>query len=46
MSAEDAAAHVLSTMQSRRFASFFPFRFSLIFRIGRLLPRRLFVRIL
>ena len=45
MSPEDAARRVLKAMRSGRLVTSFPLVFSLVFRLGRLLPPRLRVAI-
>lgn len=45
MEPKDAAAHVLRAMKTRRFETNFPRPFSWLFLIGRLVPRRWFLRL-
>lgn len=46
LSAEDAAARILKAMTSRRFATSFPWPMAAFFRLGSVLPIRLFRRML
>jgi short-subunit dehydrogenase len=46
MSPEQAAAHVLALMRSRRFRADFPHPFAWLFSLGRLLPTALFYRLI
>ncbi|MEO3476962.1 SDR family NAD(P)-dependent oxidoreductase [Phaeobacter sp. CAU 1743] len=43
---EDAARRCLRAMQGRRFSTSFPAPFSWVFTLGRLLPRRLFLKLM
>ncbi|MDE4302321.1 SDR family NAD(P)-dependent oxidoreductase [Phaeobacter gallaeciensis] len=43
---EDAARRCLHAMQGRRFSTSFPAPFSWVFTLGRLLPRRLFLKLM
>ena len=45
MSPEDAAARVVAAMKTERFETRFPVPFAWLFTLGRLLPRRLFLRL-
>ena len=45
MTPEEAARHVLRAMAGRRFMTSFPWLFSLVFRVGRVLPRGLFLKV-
>ena len=46
LSAEDAAARTLTAMKTRRFAISFPWPMAAFFRLGSVLPIRLFRRML
>ena len=45
LSPEDAAQRTIRAIESRRFATAFPAVFSWVFRLGRFLPRSLFLRL-
>lgn len=46
MDPEEAARHCMKAMKSRRFSTAFPAPFSWVFRLGRWLPRRLFLKLM
>ncbi|SLN66643.1 putative oxidoreductase [Pseudoruegeria aquimaris] len=46
MTPEEAADHVMRALRSGRFQTSFPFAFSLVFRLGRFLPARLFYKLM